>query len=57
MFEDRLSQLKQTISLMKVDWREAHEEMQLTRDNILKQSIKQFDNIDPYKVNICLFRS
>jgi hypothetical protein len=52
LFEDKLSQLKQTIQYMKVDWRDAHEEMQLTRDNLLKASMKQFDNIDPYKVEI-----
>jgi hypothetical protein len=42
---------------MKVDWRYAHEEMQLDRENLLKQSMKQFNNIDPYKVLFCLYRS
>ncbi len=50
-FEDKLIIFKNNIQQLKVDWREAHCKMELSRENVLKQSIKQMEFIDPYKVN------
>ena len=50
-FEDKLIIFKNNIQQLKVDWREAHCKMELSRENVLKQSIKQMEFIDPYKVS------
>lgn len=49
-FEEKLINLRNGLAIMKIDWRDAHCDMSLTRDNTLKQSMKQFEKIDPYKV-------
>ena len=48
-FEEKLTQFKKNLQSLKVDWREGACTIYLDRDDILSESIKQFDHIDPYK--------
>lgn len=47
--EEKLIQFKNQVQGLKVDWRESYCTLELDRENLLKQSIKQFNKIDPYK--------
>jgi hypothetical protein len=48
-FEEKLTQFKKYLQSLKIDWREGACTINLERDDILSQSMKQFDHIDPYK--------
>jgi hypothetical protein len=48
-FKEKLTQFKKRIQSLKVDWREGACTLNLDRDDILSQSMKQFDQINPYK--------
>jgi hypothetical protein len=40
--------------MSKVDWRDAHCNLELTRDNVLEESMKKYVKLDPFKVSIFL---
>ena len=48
-FEEKLQTLRNHLMVMKVDWRDAHCRMELNREHVLNESMKQFATIDPYK--------
>ena len=49
-FEKKLDMFKKKLSNIKIDWREGCCNLQLTRENFLEDSIKQFNKINIYKV-------
>jgi hypothetical protein len=48
-FEEKLTQFKKHSSNLKVDWRDGYCTLELDRDHFLRQSVSQFNTIDPYK--------
>jgi hypothetical protein len=50
-FESKLQILRSSLNELKVDWRDAHANLELNRDNLLKESMKQIENIDLYMVS------
>jgi hypothetical protein len=48
-FEQKLQRLRSNLECMKIDWREAHCNMELNREKILEESIQNFPKLDPYK--------
>jgi hypothetical protein len=48
-FEEKLKQFKRHIQGLKIDWREGACTLHLDRDDLLNQSMQQFNMIDPYK--------
>jgi hypothetical protein len=48
-FDMKVVKFKQQLQSLKVDWREGYCTLELDRENFLKQSIVQFNKIDPYK--------
>lgn len=48
-FEEKLLHFKKHLNNLKVDWRDGYCTLELDRDLFLKQSVAQFNNIDPYK--------
>ena len=48
-FEEKIRSLRNHLEFMKVDWREAHCNMELGREEVLKESMMKFKKIDPYK--------
>jgi len=48
-FEEKLIHFKKHLNNLKVDWRDGYCTLELDRDLFLKQSVAQFNNIDPYK--------
>lgn len=48
-FEIKILELKSKLQGLKVDWREAHCSIELNRESLLKESMKKYDKIDPYK--------
>jgi hypothetical protein len=48
-FEEKLINFKKHLNNLKVDWRDGYCTLELDRDQFLKQSVAQFNNIDPYK--------
>lgn len=55
-FEKKLEIFKKNLCNIKIDWREGCCNLQLTRDNFLEDSIKQFNKINIYKVKIDLIK-
>jgi hypothetical protein len=51
-FEMRIQELKSRLSEIKVDWRDAHCNIELDRDSVLKESMIKYEKIDPYKVKL-----
>lgn len=50
-FEKKLEMFRKKLSTIKIDWREGCCNLQLTRDNFLEESIKQFHKINIFKVS------
>src|SRR5205823_3121436 len=48
-FDEKIINLKNNLLVMKVDWRDAHCNLELNRQSMLQESMKQFDKIDLYK--------
>ena len=49
-FDIKIELFKKKLSMIKIDWREGCCNLQLSRDNFLDESIKQFLKINIYKV-------
>jgi hypothetical protein len=53
-FEKKYLALKSNLANTKIDWRLGYSDLELVRDDILNQSIEQFQKIDPFKeLKIC----
>jgi hypothetical protein len=48
-FEEKIKTFRNNLECMKIDWRDAHCNMELDRTNLLKESIQKYQKIDPYK--------
>lgn len=49
-FEQKFQILRNNLEGIKIDWREAHCTIEINRENLLKDSMKNFESVDPYKV-------
>lgn len=49
-FQKKLEILRKKLSTIKIDWREGCCQLELSRDNFLNESIKQFQKINIFKV-------
>ncbi len=50
-FEIKLKNLRSCLDEIKVDWREAHCDLKISRNNMLEDTLKNVIKLDPYKVN------
>jgi hypothetical protein len=50
-FEIKIINFRNVLQIRKIDWRDAFCKIEITRENILEESIKKFKLIDPLKVN------
>lgn len=48
-FEEKYKYFRSHLNKIKIDWREGAHTLELDRDDILQQSVKQFTLINPYK--------
>jgi hypothetical protein len=48
-FEEKVTHFKNHIQHLKVDWRESYCTLELDREYLLRDSISQFNKIDPFK--------
>jgi hypothetical protein len=51
-FENKIINFRNNLQLRKIDWRDAYCKLEVSRENILEESIKKFKLIDPLKVKI-----
>jgi hypothetical protein len=49
-FDKRFIELRNNLEIKKVDWRDAHCKMEITREGTLKQSMTKINKIDLFKV-------
>jgi len=47
--ELKIEELRNRLNLIKIDWRESHCKIELNREFLLKESIKKYEKIDPFK--------
>lgn len=50
-FETKFKNLRSCLEEIKIDWREAHCNLIISRENMLEDTIKYYSGLDPYKVN------
>jgi hypothetical protein len=50
-FETKFSNFRSCLEELKIDWREAHCNLNISRENMLEDTIKRLGSTDPYKVN------
>lgn len=50
-FETKFSNFRSCLEELKIDWREAHCNLNISRENMLEDTLKKIGSIDPYKVN------
>ena len=48
-FSEKIKNLRKNLDKMKVDWRVAHCNMELTRENVLEQTFEKIKKIDLFK--------
>jgi hypothetical protein len=51
LFETKLSNFRSCLEEIKIDWREAHCNINISRENMLEDTLKKLGSTDPYKVN------
>ena len=51
-FEIKLKNLRSCLDEIKFDWREAHCDLKISRQNMLEDTLKKVIILDPYKVRI-----
>jgi hypothetical protein len=49
-FESKIINFRNALQVRKIDWRDAYCKLEVSRENILEESIKKFKLIDPLKV-------
>lgn len=49
-FETKYNNLRSCLEEIKVDWREAHCNLAISRENMLEDTLRKIGTIDPYKV-------
>lgn len=50
-FETKFSSFRSCLEELKIDWREAHCNLNISREHMLEDSLKKIGSTDPYKVN------
>ena len=48
-FEEKVQSLRINLKKKKIDWRKGCDKISINRENILEESMNQFENINPYK--------
>jgi len=54
-FDTKFKNLRSCLEEIKVDWRDAHCDLKISRNNMLEDTLKKVVMLDPYKVNSFLF--
>jgi len=50
LFETKVTNLRSCLEEIKIDWREAHCNLNISRENMLEDTLKKIGSTDPYKV-------